>query len=305
MQFELVASGLKFPEGPVWMLDGSVICTEIANGRISRIHPNGARETVATPGGGPNGAAIGPDGALYVCNNGGMLCDEQPDGLLFSNGLATPDYTSGRIERIDLQTGAVTCLYDTCGGRRISAPNDIVFDKSGGFWFSDLGKPLAHDTQERGGIFYAAPDGSRVTRVVDDLYCVNGIGLSPDERTLYVALTLERVILAFDVTGAGELAPGARRGRIVKSFPKGQLLDSLAVAADGQICVAVFNDGAGIASVNPASGGYVLLPCPDRFTTNICFGGADMQDAWITQSSTGQLIKTRWEKPGHRLAFYA
>lgn len=304
MHFETIASGLKFPEGPVWMLDGSVICTEIANGRISRIQPDGLRETVATPGGGPNGAAIGPDGALYVCNNGGMLCDEQADGRLFSNGLATPDYTTGRIERIDLKTGAVTRLYESCDGRRLSAPNDIVFDTSGGFWFSDLGKPLTPDNQESGGIFYAAPDGSFVKRVVDDLSCVNGIGLSPDERTLYVALTLERVILAFEITGKGEVAPGAPRGRLVKTFPEGQMLDSLAVTADGHVCVATLNVG-GIADVAPATGETVFHPCPDQSTTNICFGGAAMQDAWITQSSTGQLIKTRWDQPGHRLAFYA
>ena len=304
MHFETVASGLKFPEGPVWMLDGSVICTEIANGRISRIHPDGARETVATPGGGPNGAAIGPDGALYVCNNGGMVCHEQDDGRLFSGGLATPDYASGRIERIDLKTGEIACLYDSCDGRRLSAPNDIVFDSAGGFWFSDLGKPLGH-AQENGGVFYATPDGARIKRFADGLHCVNGIGLSPDERTLYVALTLQRLVLAFDIVRAGEVAPDSGHGRVVASFPGRQLLDSLAVTADGHVCVAAFNEGAGIASVDPANGATILHPCPDAFTTNICFGGADMRDAWITQSSTGQLIKTRWDTPGHRLAFYA
>jgi gluconolactonase len=69
---EIVAEGLQFPEGPVWMQDGSVIVVEIAAGRITRVLPDGRTETIAAPGGGPNGAAIGPDGALYVCNNGGF-----------------------------------------------------------------------------------------------------------------------------------------------------------------------------------------------------------------------------------------
>src|SRR5687768_12194536 len=68
---EIVAEGLAFPEGPVIMADGSVIVVEIAGGRVTRCW-EGRKETICEIGGGPNGAAIGPDGALYVCNNGGM-----------------------------------------------------------------------------------------------------------------------------------------------------------------------------------------------------------------------------------------
>jgi len=57
-----VTDGLQFPEGPVACADGSVILVEIAAGALTRVAPNGAKTVIATPGGGPNGAAIGPDG---------------------------------------------------------------------------------------------------------------------------------------------------------------------------------------------------------------------------------------------------
>ena len=84
----IIAEGLRFPEGPVAMPDGSVILTEIAAGRITRISPDGAKTTVATPGGGPNGLAIGPDGKLYCCNTGGFDWAET-GGCLTPHGIAS------------------------------------------------------------------------------------------------------------------------------------------------------------------------------------------------------------------------
>src|SRR5579862_3363622 len=101
--FVTVASGLRFPEGPVAMADGSIVLCEIAAGRVSRIHPNGQREVVAETGGGPNGCAVGPDGAIYVCNDGGFSWIEN-DGKLLPGGRAA-DYAGGHIDRLDLKTG--------------------------------------------------------------------------------------------------------------------------------------------------------------------------------------------------------
>src|ERR1044072_1380440 len=106
---DIVADGLRFPEGQVAMADGSVLVVEIEAGRITRVRPDGAKETVAEPGGGPNGLAIGPDGKLYCCNNGGFEYVEN-NGMLAPHGIAN-DYSGGRIERIDIATGAVEILY--------------------------------------------------------------------------------------------------------------------------------------------------------------------------------------------------
>ena len=89
-----ITDGLEFPEGPVWMEDGSVILTEVAAGRITRVLPDGRKQTVATPGGGPNGMAVGPDGALYLCNNGGMICFTV-DGITLTG---TADVTLGDVK---------------------------------------------------------------------------------------------------------------------------------------------------------------------------------------------------------------
>ena len=67
-----IASGLAFPEGPVMLPDGAMLVVEIAKGCVTRIDPGGRKTIVAKPGGGPNGAAFGPDGHLYICNSGGF-----------------------------------------------------------------------------------------------------------------------------------------------------------------------------------------------------------------------------------------
>ena len=176
---DLVTDGLRFPEGPVAMPDGSVIVVEIAAGRITRVAPDGTKTTVAEPGGGPNGLAIGPDGKLYVCNNGGFNYIEK-DGMLAPDG-QPDDFSGGRIERIDIDSGEIEVLYkDGDHGCILRGPNDIVFDKDGGFWFTDHGKTRERE-RDVTGVFYAKADGSFMEEVIFPLENPNGIGLSPDK----------------------------------------------------------------------------------------------------------------------------
>ena len=304
MEFQILAEGLAFPEGPVFMDDGSVILVEIAKGEITRVKRDGTKQTIAKPGGGPNGAAIGPDGALYVCNNGGFKWAEI-EGMMIP-GNAAADYTTGRIERIDITTGKVERLYDSYEGFSLSGPNDIVFDAAGGFWFTDLGKHYDHHS-DHGGIYYGTPDGKSLKRAVygPDF---NGIGLSPDGKTVYAAVCSRCYILAFDITGPGEVAPSplaAVPGRLVADFPGRILLDSLAILASGKIAQATLVDRPGIGVADPATGEIVYHAFPDLLTTNIAFGGADMRDAAVTLSTTGKLALARWDEPGLRLNFNA
>ena len=304
MEFQILAEGLAFPEGPVFMDDGSVILVEIAKGEITRVKRDGTKQTIAKPGGGPNGAAIGPDGALYVCNNGGFKWAEI-EGMMIP-GNAAADYTTGRIERIDIATGKVERLYDSYEGFSLSGPNDIVFDAAGGFWFTDLGKHYDHHS-DHGGIYYGTPDGKSLKRAVygPDF---NGIGLSPDGKTVYAAVCSRCYILAFDITGPGEVAPSplaAVPGRLVADFPGRILLDSLAILASGKIAQATLVGRPGIGVADPATGEIVYHAFPDLLTTNIAFGGADMRDAAVTLSTTGKLALARWDEPGLRLNFNA
>ena len=300
----IVTEDLAFPEGPVAMDDGSVLVVEIARGQITRVLPDGRKDVVARPGGGPNGMAVGPDGALYVCNNGGFEWYEHEGQRLPGN--AAPDYTIGRIERVDIATGKVERLYEGVGGLKLSGPNDIVFDSTGGFWFTDLGKRHAHVT-DHGGLFYAKPDGSHIECLVYGPH-FNGVGLSPDGRTVYAALTHERQVLAFDIESPGKLAPSplaATPGRVVAGWADRVLLDSLAIEANGNIAQATLVAHPGVCSIDPATGGMEWFDFPDLLVTNIAFGGADMMDAWVCLSTTGKLAKCRWPRPGLRLAYNA
>ncbi|MDG1304683.1 MAG: SMP-30/gluconolactonase/LRE family protein, partial [Pseudomonadales bacterium] len=158
-QITEIATGLQFPEGPIAMPDGSIILVEIQRGTVSRVSPEGSIEVIATPGGGPNGAAIGPDGACYICNNGGFEWHER-NSLVFP-GDQPNDYSGGRIERVDLSSGEVNVLYTECNGNPLRGPNDIVFDRQGGFWFTDHGKNRPRD-KDRTGVYYATIDGQHI-----------------------------------------------------------------------------------------------------------------------------------------------
>ena len=309
MKIRELASGLRFPEGPVALVDGSVILVEIGRGTLTRVAPDGKVSVVADTGGGPNGAAIGPDGAVYVCNNGGFRFHEGPDGYLRPVAQAD-DYAGGRIERVSLETGRVERVLDTVDGMGLRGPNDLVFDREGGLWFTDLGKVREHD-MDRGGVYYTRADGSGAVAVARPAMTPNGIGLSPDDRTLYYAETEGARLWAFDITGPGQVQrdpwPSPQGGRMVAASPGGfyQRFDSMAVDAFGNVCVATLLHG-GISVIAPDGGLVTHVPLPDRYTTNLCFGGKDLRTVYVTLSGVGKLIAIDdWPVPGLPLAFNA
>ena len=158
-----VTNDLKFPEGPIYMPDGTIILVEIARGTLTKVNLDGSKEVIADLGGGPNGAAIGPDGCVYVCNNGGFEWHEI-DGLIIPGGQGD-NYSGGRIEKVDLKSGSVDIIYTECDGNPLKGPNDIVFDKDGGFWFTDLGKTNGRQ-KDQGALYYAKIDGTFIKEVV-------------------------------------------------------------------------------------------------------------------------------------------
>ena len=301
VDIEIVAEGLEFPEGPIAMSDGSVLLVEIRGGYLSRVRANGAVERLTHLGGGPNGAAIGPDGGVYVVNNGSFSWKNTEIGVIPGG---TPDgYLSGSVQRVDLATGAVTTLYTACEGMPLRGPNDIVFDRHGGFYFTDLGKWTDH-VQQWGAVYYAKADGSEIRLIRKGMLTPNGIGLSPDGKVLYVAESLTARLWAFDVVAPGVVAKPIgqwKPARHIWSAYGLALYDSLAVEADGKVCVATVARG-GIDVISPDGPSCEIVPLAAEMTTNICFGGADMRTAWITASNKGQLYRCRWPRPGLKLA---
>jgi gluconolactonase len=283
---EIVAEGLAFPEGPVVMADGSVIVVELAGGRITRCW-NGRTETICDIGGGPNGAAIGPDGALYVCNNGGL------DLVKFQNARGAGH--EGRVERVDLSTGRFERLYDSCDGIALEAPNDIVFDAEGRMWFTDLGK--SHDgIRTASGLFSALADGSSVTAINRHAMSHNGVGLSPDGAHVYVADTHQARLWRYD------RKVEAQRPTWIATAPGPVGFDSLAVTAAGNACVATLYDG-GITTITPDGAVSKRDIAGEPYVTNIAFGSSDRRDAYVTLSQTGRLVKIRWDEPGLKLHY--
>jgi len=282
-EWSVVAEGLAFPEGPVVMADGSVIVVETMAGRVTRCW-NGRKEVVCETGGGPNGLAIGPDGALYMCNNGGI-----------GHAAFADAGRVGRIERIDLATGKFDRVYDACDGEPLSAPNDLMFDCDGNLWFTDMGR-LEVGGKQYGGLYCCRVDGSAITRIKGGALSYNGVGVSPDMATVYVADTFQARIYGYD------RRVEAQEPRLVATVPGMVSLDSLAMSAAGNVCVATIGHEGAISTVTP-DGKVSRTATGDAVTTNIAFGGEDMGEAWITHSMRGELVRRRWAEPGMRLVY--
>jgi gluconolactonase len=298
-----LASGLRFPEGPIAMPDGSVVLVEIERQTLSRVRPHGEVSVIAALGGGPNGAAIGPDGRCYVCNNGGFEWHRREGAVV--PGLQHADYHGGSIQVVDLDTGAVETLYTHSDQGPLRGPNDLVFDAHGGFWFTDLGKTRRYD-MDRGCVCYARADGSVCREVIRALVTPNGVGLSPDGTRLYVAETIPGRVWWWEITEPGrvrlERTGSPNRGHLLVGVPGYQEFDSLAVDGAGYVCVATLHNG-GITVIAPDGTSVAHVATPDAFTTNICFGGADLCTAYITLSQMGRLVAMPWPRPGLALHY--
>ncbi|WP_328445718.1 SMP-30/gluconolactonase/LRE family protein [Streptomyces sp. NBC_00386] len=302
----VLATGLRFPEGPVALPNGDVLVVEVLRGTLTRVTPDGTTSVVAELGGGPNGAALGPDGRVYVTNNGGLNGFEV-GGFTFAGG--TPaGYVTGSIQVVDLADGSVRTLYTEADGQRLRGPNDLVFDAHGGFYFTDYGK-TGTTTVDRGRLFYATADGTSIRKAADGMDGPNGIGLSPDGKRLYVSETYTARVWWWEVTAPGVIKgglslAGSGGGNFLYTAPDYTNFDSLGVEAGGNVCVASMIH-AGISVVSPKGHLVEFVDInvgDDPGITNICWGGKHLSTAFITASSTGKLLKVEWPRPGLALS---
>ena len=291
-----VATGLHFPEAPVVMRDGSLLFVQIQAKQVSRLKADGKVEVVAQLEGGPNGLAIGPDKALYIANDGGRFSFNQRGPYNFPGG-APADHVGGSIQRLDLRTCQSVPLYDSCDGKRLVAPDDLVFDRHGGMWISDYGK-----VKGDAGLYYARADGKSIKQAKGGMNAPNGIGLSPDGKQLHVSEG--RQLWTFDIKGPGELGPSVSYPDAAHAMLRERsVADSLKVLADNKVCVCTLIAG-GISIIDPA-GQTEFIQFDDPMTTNLAFGGPDMRDVWLTSSGLGRIVKVRWPYPGLKPAYSA
>jgi gluconolactonase len=319
-EFRVLANGLEYPEGPIYESDGGVVLVEIHKGTLTRVSPDGTQQTVASLGGGPNGAAIGPDGAIYVCNDGGLAWMQIPATpktleVLVPTG-QPPNYTGGLIQRVSGNT--FTTLYALCNGNRLCSPDDLVFDASGNFWFTDWGKQRVAD-RDITAVYYAQPDGTKIVQAIPQRSAPNGIALSPDDSRLYVAETYARWILYWELAAPGVIKPNPNTldgsYLLTADIPGQGTLDSMAVDEAGNVYAATMLPQ----GPNPAIPGGITVISPqgkildfielmvegkpEPLPSNLCFGGPDRRTAFITLAGTGRLVSCEMKIPGKPLHF--
>lgn len=302
-----LCDGLQLPEGPVWLSDGSLLLVEMIRQTLTRVEPDGSASIVARLGGGPNSAAFGPDGAIYVPNNGG-ICHRSENGRVIPVHGVPDDYECGYIQRVDVTTGEVTVLYRECDGNPLAGPNDLVFDEEGGFYFTDTGK-LRSRSCDLGGLYYALPDGKSIRELAYPIDFANGVGLSPDGRYLYVAETTRGRVWRWEIESPGVLRKEESRlatagGTLLVGLPGNQWIDSLAIDSLGNVCVATIAEQGCISVIAPNGNLLRQMPVPfNQHVTNICFGGPDFETAFITASTVGAVYCVDWPCPGLPLNF--
>jgi gluconolactonase len=344
-EFELITTGLAYPEGPVYEPDGSILLVEIMGERLTRVKPDGTKQKVADIKGGPNGAAFGRDGQLYIANNGGfnwlpIPLDSKGAKVIYLGTTQPENYQGGRIERVDItkKSPVAELVYQKCdrgfdntgfGPRKphevkdfqpvsLRGPDDLVFDRDGGYWISDFGKQRPRDVDVT-GIFYAYADGQGIAEMVFPLAAPNGIALSPDEDRLYAALTYTREVVYWELDGPGRIKPNPATMDgsylLTAKLPGQSILDSMTVDEDGNLYVATmlpkgntpFSNG-GIAVISPdgKSVDFMEIDIEGEFAplpSNLCFGGPDRKTMYVTCGASGLLVKAEMHVPGLALNF--
>jgi gluconolactonase len=269
MHIDVIADGLGFTEGPVWLPDDRVALTSISHGCVYIVDPrDGALERIDT-GGGPNGLACSGDGTLYVAQNGGTWG---------ASGTAEPG--------VQVITGShVDYLVEGLG-----APNDLTFGPDGRLWITDTRAQFDISTPDAGlpGHVYSTDVDSGDTRLVidDGPVFVNGLGFDRDGSRLLVTATLSSQLLSYVISPDG--AVGAPE--IVHTFDDGWP-DGMTVSAHGDYWVALTAaDRIDVVDTWGRRVGEIGLPA-GSLPTNVCIGGRRYDELFVTAAHSESLLR--------------
>lgn len=260
--WETVAEGLQFTEGPVWRGDGTLLFSDIPASRIYRVGADGALDVHREPSRQSNGLTLDLDGALLSCEHEGRRVSRERDGALAD----------------------VASHYD---GKSLNSPNDIIVRSDGRIFFTDPPYGIREEQRELpfNGVFTVAPDGA-LTLLCDDFDRPNGLALSPDERTLYIADTNRLHVRAFDVAADGSLSSG----RVFAEMREGGRPDGMKADRTGRVYVC-----AGTVQVFAHDGRPLgVIDCPQSPAN--CAWGGDGSTLYITARTA--VYRARFEVTG-------
>jgi sugar lactone lactonase YvrE len=274
---EIHVRGLGFPEGPVALADGSIAFVDLLHAKV-RAYRDGALREICQLRGAPNGMRLGADGALYVCNNGGIA----PLSLETLN-FAEPQI-SGRLQRIAAD-GRVTDFATELPGEPPWRPNDLVFAPGGGIVFTDpqnwevLGDPERAAAYRGGQLLLATPEG-RVTRLAKMTGFPNGLAFHPD-GSLVVGITMEHRLVRFDWLGDRVGAPSTWVALDDRFNPDGMIFHGDRLYVTGSI-------GDRVAVLDLAGRVIETIDTgPGSDPTNCCVHDGKL---WVTLGLPGQLV---------------
>jgi sugar lactone lactonase YvrE len=270
---EKVASGFAFTEGPVMDAAGNVLFTDIPNNRIMKYNPaDGSTSVFRQPSGRANGLEFDREGRLVACEG------NSSDG-------------GRRVSRTE-RDGSVVALASTYNGHRLNSPNDLHLDPKGRIYFTD---PRYGDRngveQDKEAVYRIDADG-KVTRVLEDVQRPNGILVSADGRTLFVADNHSdqggnRTLVAYDIGAKGELTGK----RVLADFAPGRGIDGMALDVEGNIyATAGARDRAGVYVITPQGKRLAFIPVPED-PTNCAFAGPDRKTLYVTAGTSVYRIK--------------
>ncbi|MCB4358850.1 SMP-30/gluconolactonase/LRE family protein [Quatrionicoccus australiensis] len=274
-RIELIKDGFKGTEGPVALPDGTFAFTETQANRITRIAADGSTSPFLENSNGSNGLGFNGKGELISV----QVADTRV-GVVYPQGK----------ERT---------LADNFEGLPFGRPNDLVVDKRGGVYFTDSGvnvapgQPAPTKVFAKPAVYYITPDGI-LKRLAADIERPNGIQLSPDEKTLYVANTLGEHVLAYDVAADGSV--GARRNFArLAGWSKADNgtwssgADGLAVDEKGRLYVAS-NVGIEVFAADGTALGSIALP---KKPQNLAFAGAGKKTLYVVGRGSAYRIATQ------------
>ncbi|MES2547166.1 MAG: SMP-30/gluconolactonase/LRE family protein [Pseudomonadota bacterium] len=260
-KYEFLYEGFEGTEGPIALPDGSAIFTETRANRITQLKDDRGIAIFLQNSNGSNGLAFNPKGELISVQN-----------LKPQVGIIYP-------------AGKEKVLSDQFEGKPFQRPNDLVLDKKGGIYFTDIGivpKPEDKAAEAaRPAVYYITPEG-KTTRVINDLKRPNGVQLSTDEKTLYVADTANEFVIAYDIKADGALGNKSQFAKLA-GYAKNAAgesssgADGLAVDAENRVYVAS-NAGVEVFSAKGETLGVIALPNKPQ---NLAFSGKDKKTLFV------------------------